>query len=79
MSHKHREESIERPAAGDADQARRGSSIEREHRGGAASDVERPLRDEISQEEQPPVDETDVLSMGGPDSLEDIERPDDEE
>jgi hypothetical protein len=79
MSHRRSEESIEGPTPGNAEPERRGSGVERERRGGAASEPERPSRDDTSSEEQPPVDETDVLSMGGPDSLEDIERPADAE
>ena len=79
MSQRRPEESVEGPAPGNEDAARRGSSVERERRGGAASEAERPARGETSQEEQAPVDETDLLSQAGPDALEDIERPGDEE
>jgi hypothetical protein len=33
--------------------------------------------EEAESEESPPVDETDVLSMGGPDGLEEVEDDDD--
>ena len=69
---RHDEERAEPPAH------RRGSNIESPgHSADAAQDPEHLGSDEAGagapSEESPPVDETDVLSMGGPDSLEDVE------
>jgi hypothetical protein len=69
--------------APEAPSHRRGGNIESP--GHAAKDAQDPEHlgsdeagEEAQSEESPPVDETDVLSMDGPDSLEEVEDGDDQ-